>query len=399
MIYGFGRGVPTEPGIQTAQRRYRPLFLNVAVWTVFGLLQAATWLLSPIGDWYPSALPLILIALFNAYLWALLTPFIFPLAARISRAERRLGWILFVLVLGLVVAAIVAVLAASFHGGLPWGPSSASPTQSRFSYWALSRWYFEEVVLFFLVFGAGVATDLFRTFRARERDAARLKAQASLLEAERAELHARLAEARLAVLRSQLNPHFLFNTLNAVSALVTKDPAGVRNMIALLSKLLRSALTDAGDEEISVEREMELVRLYLEILEIRYQGQVGSQIVIEHGARNALVPRMIMQPLIENAMKHGVTPAGGNGRIQVRAQRAGHDLVLSVQDSGGDRQAPAASDGTGVGLRLTRQRLSELYGTEHTLDLLQADGGGSIARISLPYHTSADLRWSGDVAP
>jgi len=397
LIYGFGPSFAVESKSGPVKRSYRALFINVAFWTLFGLLQAATWVLAPIGDWYPNALPLVGIALFNAYMWALLTPFIFPLAARVNHASgRRIPWLIFVVVLGLVVAAVVAILAGSVHGGLPWTQETASPAQSRFSFWALSRWYFEEVVLFFLVFAAGVATDMFRTYRAREQDAARLKAQASLLEAERAELNARLADARLAVLRSQLNPHFLFNTLNAVSALVVKNPVGVRDMIALLSELLRSALTEA-DEEIPVSREMELLRLYLEILEIRYQGQLRTRIIVEDDARDALVPRMILQPLVENAMKHGVAPATGEGLIVIHARRDGDDLLLSVQDSGG-ADLPAVTDGAGVGLRLTRQRLSELYGQEQKLELRKADGGGTIASVFLPYHTSSDLRVAADVA-
>lgn len=338
VFYGFGPsvGVAHEPG--TPRRLLRPWLLNVGVWTLFGLLQAATWLLAPIRGGYPNALPLIAIALFNAYLWAILTPFIFPLAAKVSQAKgRRVRWLIFVLALGLTVAALVALLAANFHGGLPWGRTAATAGQGRFAFWALSRWYFEEVVLFFLVFAAGVATDMFRTFQAREQEGARLEAQAVLLEAERAELNARLADARLALLRSQLNPHFLFNKLNAVSALVAKDPAGVRDMIALLSELLRSALAEA-EEELPLDREMALLRLYLEILEIRYQGQLHTHIHVEDDVRDALVPRMILQPLVENAMKHGVAPASGDGRIEIHAGRSFHTARSS------HRQFPDAAD-------------------------------------------------------
>lgn len=377
------------------QIRYRPALINWGFWTLFGVLQATTWLLSPIGGGNDKALRLNLIALFNAYMWALLTPLLFRLAARVSNARRRLGWIVFVLLLGIVVAAVVAVLAASVHGGLPWKGEAMSAERARYSFWALSRWYYEELVLFYLVFGAGVATDMFRKYQLREREAARLREQATLLETERAELSARLADARLAVLRSQLNPHFLFNTLNAVSALVVKDPVGVRNMIALLSELLRSALT-ADEEEIPVEREADLLRLYLEILEIRYQGQLHTDLVIEAEAQDALVPRMILQPLVENAMKHGVAPAGGSGEIAIRAAREGDDLVLSVRDSGSGNVAAPIRDGAGVGLRLTRQRLAELYGTEQKLDLVETSDGGTIARIFLPFHTRADVRLAVD---
>jgi two-component system, LytTR family, sensor kinase len=395
--YGFQAGDTVQNGTKSASQRYRPLLVNVAVWTLFGVLQSATWLLSPIGDWYPHPWSLVASGLFNAYLWAILTPFIFPLGARVIRMDRhRAAAVVGVLILGLSVSALVALAAAEAHDVLLRGPRGASPRPSALSLWALSRWYFEEVVLFFLILGAGVATEMWGRFRARENEAARLQAQAHVHEAERAELNARLADARLALLRSQLNPHFLFNTLNAVSALVAKDPVGVRDMIALLSELLRSALTAANEEEIPVEREIGLLRLYLEILEIRYQGQLRTRTVLDAETQDALVPRMILQPLVENAMKHGVDPGGG-GLIDIRVTREGEDLVLSVQDTGTGMSKPVAADGAGVGLRLTRQRLAELYGPDQKLELLDAGGGGTIARIALPFHTSADLHVAAEL--
>jgi LytS/YehU family sensor histidine kinase len=212
------------------------------------------------------------------------------------------------------------------------------------------------------------------------------------LQAQSAELNAQLAEARLAVLRTQLNPHFLFNTLNAVSALVAKDPRGVRDMIALLSDLLRFALKDSREQEIPLDEELRLLGLYLEILEIRYQGQLRTVVTVHPEAREALVPNLILQPLVENAMKHGIDPAGGHGAIEVRADRVGDDLVLTVQDTGAGSGTIVSTDGGGVGLRLTRERLSELYGSEQRLELDPIPGGGMIARIVLPYHTREDVR-------
>jgi LytS/YehU family sensor histidine kinase len=244
-----------------------------------------------------------------------------------------------------------------------------------------------------------------RRFHAREREAALLEAQASQLQAERAELRAQaaqlqaqgaeleaqLAEARLTVLRARLNPHFLFNTLNAVSALVAKNPRGVRDMIALLSELLRHALAESKEQEIPLRDELRLLKLYLEILEIRYQGQLRTVVTADPDVLDALVPNLILQPLVENAMKHGVDRAGGHGTIEVTASRLGEELVLSVRDTGpGEAPAPS-SHVIGVGLRLTRDRLAELYGDEQRVELKPVEGGGMSARIALPYHTSDDL--------
>ncbi|HTK49989.1 MAG TPA: histidine kinase [Gemmatimonadaceae bacterium] len=277
---------------------------------------------------------------------------------------------------------------------------------------ALRRWYFQEVVTFFGVFVAGLVSDLSRRSRAREREAARFQAQASQLQAEQAELraraaqlqaqsaglHAQLADARLVVLRTRLNPHFLFNTLNAVSALVASDPKAGRDMIALLSELLRHALAESREQEIPLREEVRLLRLYLEILEIRYQGQLRTEVTADAGVHDALVPNMILQPLVENAMKHGIDRAGGHGAIEVRASRAGDDLVLTVRDTGPrDDSAPSPAS-TGIGLRITRERLAELYGTEQRLELTSTPGGGMTARVVLPYHEREVVRYSEAVA-
>ena len=172
----------------------------------------------------------------------------------------------------------------------------AREVSAWFTLWHMGRWYGQQVVEFFGILVVAVAIEMRRRFHAREREAAQLQAQASQLQAERAELRARtaqlqaqsaelqaqLAEARLTVLRARLNPHFLFNTLNAVSALVAKDPRGVRDMIALLSELLRHALAESKEQEIPLRDELRLLRLYLEILEIRYQGQLQHR---RHGGR------------------------------------------------------------------------------------------------------------------
>jgi two-component sensor histidine kinase len=436
---------------------------NVAFWTLFGALQASSGLLSPLlsGSGFPFPGRLAASALATAYMWALLTPAIFRLAARFAPDQGvRPRRVVQVLLIGLVVGALAAAVASTVHvllvpppvqlgaarqvprdaasvpvpgapgAPLPRGarpaprlPPQVGPTTARGSRWpvlrravralrTLRRWYFQEVVTFFGVFAAGLVSDMSRRSRAREREAAQLQAQASRLQAEQAELraraaqlqaqsaglHAQLAEARLVVLRSRLNPHFLFNTLNAVSALVAKDPRGVRDMIALLSELLRHALAETRAQEIPLREELRLLRLYLEILEIRYQGQLRTVVSIDPEVQEALVPNLILQPLVENAMKHGVDRAGGHGTIEVLAQRSGDDLVLTVRDTGPSDGSAPPSDSTGIGLQLTRDRLVELYGTEQRLELTPAPGGGMSARVVLPYHTSEDVRLAEEVA-
>lgn len=381
----------------------RALYLNFAFWTVVGVFTASTWMLSPIGALYPYPWRLLASALFNVYLWALLTPLIFKYVSRAhaggSFEPRR---IVALIVIGAVVSAIVTALASAVHAGLLPAPANVprpEPTL-RTTIAFLARWYAQQVGAFFGIFIAALAVDITQRFHAREREAARLREDASRMQAEQAalerqqaELQAQLAEARLTVLRTRLNPHFLFNTLNAVSALITEDPGAGRDMIALLSELLRHALSERTDQEIPLREEIRLLRLYLEIVEIRYQGQLSTDVAFDADTHDALVPNLILQPLAENAMKHAIDRAGGHGSIVVRGSRSGDDLVLEVRDSGPGRGgvAPAAGSG-GVGLRLTRERLSELYGDQQRFELSPDANGGMCARIVLPYHTRADVR-------
>jgi two-component system, LytTR family, sensor kinase len=243
-------------------------------------------------------------------------------------------------------------------------------------------------MVYFAVVAAGFARDYFRRYQSRREEAARLQAQA-------AELHAQLAEARLAALRTQLDPHFLFNTLHAISSLVERDPRGVRRMIARLSELLRTSLEAGDEQEIPLEKEIAFLNRYLEIMQIRFQGRLEVDMRIDGSVVDALVPTMILQPLVENAVKHGVNKVASTGRIEIRAFRDETDrLVLRVRDNGPGLGADDESrEGGGVGLANTRARLQQLYGTDQLLTLTPApDGGGFVAEVTLPYHTRADLR-------
>jgi len=380
----------------------KALVLDFAFWTLFGALTASNWLLSPIVHQYPDPGPLIVKALFTSYLWAFVTPPVFWLAARFNPEQGALGTrVLLLLIISLAAGLALAWVQAFAAPLLLPLAATGYPAGDWAVVWSLTRRYFPTaVVTFLVVLGAGLAADIFRRYRVRQREADRLQAEASRLQAQSAELHAQLSEARLAMLRTQLDPHFLFNTLNAVSALVAEDPRGVRDMIALLSELLRSSLKGSREQEIPLHEEVRLLRLYLEILEIRYQGQLHTEVVVDPDVHDALVPNLTLQPLVENAMKHAIDRAGGHGTVAVRAFRSGDDLVLTVQDAGPGNDVRNPDDaGAGMGLRLTRARLTELYGADAGLDLTPAPGAGMIARIVLPYHTREDIRLADDFVP
>jgi two-component system, LytTR family, sensor kinase len=191
-------------------------------------------------------------------------------------------------------------------------------------------------------------------------------------------------EARLRALRSQLEPHFLFNTLNAVSTLVVegKNPAAVR-MLARLGDFLRLTLDAVDRPEIQVAEELEFVRRYLEIEQVRFGDRLRATVTADADAMSALVPALVLQPLVENAVKHGVLPREEGGALEVRVEVADGMLRLSVADDGPGltgEEAPAS----GVGLANTSARLAELYGERARLSLGRSPEGGLLATIELP---------------
>jgi signal transduction histidine kinase len=191
--------------------------------------------------------------------------------------------------------------------------------------------------------------------------------------------------ARLRALRYQLNPHFLFNTLNAVSTLVVEQ----RNreaaaMIARLSDFLRATLNDAGAPDVPLAEEIDFARRYLDIEQIRFGERLHVTFDVDDEVLAVPVPALILQPLVENAIKHAVAPREDGGRIVVQARREGETLVLWVMDDGPGLDPAAAVEGGGIGLANTRDRLRQLYGEAGRLHLERADGGGLCAAVHIP---------------
>ena len=202
-----------------------------------------------------------------------------------------------------------------------------------------------------------------------------------------AELTASLAEARLKALRMQLHPHFLFNTLNAISTLVHRDARAADDMIANLSELLRAAL-DTTEQEIPLARELEFLNRYLDIQQVRFGDRLKIEKEIDGAALGIPVPTLILQPLVENAIHHGIEPQTGSGAIRIGARRDGEILRLSVRNSGGAPRPPAKPS-SGIGLSNTQARLQELYGERARL-MLNTDNAGTFAvDIEIPVRRNA----------
>jgi signal transduction histidine kinase len=201
------------------------------------------------------------------------------------------------------------------------------------------------------------------------------------------QLEARLAETRLQILKMQLHPHFLFNTLNAISALIHQDVELADRMIARLGDLLRATLESASLQEVAFRQELDFIEPYLEIEKARLGPRLTVQMAIDPAALDASVPNLILQPLVENAIRHGVAPRAEPGRIEISARRDNGFLHLGVHDDGpGIAGTPPAE---GIGLGNTRARLSQLYGTNHRLELTSGPQGGLCVDIAIPYREAA----------
>ncbi|MGZ8831388.1 MAG: sensor histidine kinase [Thermoanaerobaculia bacterium] len=356
------------------------LLLIFAFWTFIATLSAVNRLLDPRGMGFRLGSPAapVMLEYVEAWLWAAVTPLVFWLSSRF--AVERATWpsrVPLLLGSGVVMAISLDVIVELVRIQV-----LARPPRFGFSPWRdITRFRFlNQLLVYLAVLAAGFARNYYIRYQRRLQEAGELRAQ--------------LADARLDALRMQINPHFLFNTLHAISALVDRDPAGVRRMIARLSELLRHTIESRGSDEIPLRDELDFLRRYIEIMEIRFQGRLRVTTSIEPDVLDALVPNLILQPIVENALEHGTSRITGEGRVEIAARRNGDDLILSVQDNGpglreGDRKS-------GVGLTNTEARLEQLYGGDAaSLSMRSDDGAGVLAQIVLPFHTAHDLKTYG----
>jgi sensor histidine kinase YesM len=206
-----------------------------------------------------------------------------------------------------------------------------------------------------------------------------------------ASLRARLAEARLEGLRAQLNPHFLFNTLNAISSLaLTGDRERVVQTLSDLSELLRVSFDSDMPQEIPLERELAFLDRYIDIQRTRFGERLTIEMDVASAARRALLPSMMLQPLVENALQHGISAHPGPGRVVVRAHQENGSLRLRVENTGPGFGKTNGKGDAGVGLSNTRARLEELYGDRQRLLWGNLEGGGAYVEVSVPFRPSRE---------
>jgi two-component system LytT family sensor kinase len=204
------------------------------------------------------------------------------------------------------------------------------------------------------------------------------------------ELHAQLVGARLDSLKLQLQPHFLFNTLNAIVVLVRQEKGPqAEQMLGHLADLLRCVLDDVEAQEVSLQRELSCLQHYLAIEQVRFQDRLRVEVAAGPEAREAAIPQLALQPLVENAIRHGIGGRAAAGRVAISAIRAGGTLRVRVEDDGPGFPAADAGRPGGLGLANTRARLAHLYGPEAQLVLETCPGGGAAATLVLPYRVAS----------
>jgi LytS/YehU family sensor histidine kinase len=203
-----------------------------------------------------------------------------------------------------------------------------------------------------------------------------------------AQLQTELMEAQLQALKTQLHPHFLFNTLNAISVLIQKSPESAQKMLTRLSDLLRITLDNGGVQEVALKDELDFLDRYVQIQQVRFGDRLEVKMEIDSNALNANVPNLILQPLVENAIEHGVAKRSGLGTIRISAKRTDNRVRMEVQDNGiGVQNGNGKKDG--VGLSNTRARLIQLYGEQQRFDLMTPAEGGTIATVEIPYNPAS----------
>ena len=357
---------------------FRYLGLWAAVAVVFAVqqylddgLRGQSWLVSDYLRW----------SIIQWYTWAALAPLVFRLAARYPiRAPVRLRGLgaqlpasIAVTFLAMVIGALVSTL---------FEPSG----------FASQLWFFlaQHFATGLLTYWALFAIQQAMHFHAEK---ARREVEASRLATE-------LAQSRLQVLKTQLQPHFLFNTLHAIKSLMEEDMLSAEDMLLRLSDLLRAFLEDYDGQEISLRRELALLELYLGIQRTRFKDRLTTRIYVAPDALDCAVPSLILQPIVENAIRHGIGQRVGSDCVEIEARREGDSLCIDVHNRNSTLEgSPEPAPGHGIGLSNTRLRLRELYGEAAQVRLDMTWPQGVACRIRLPFREIEEADEAPEVVP
>ena len=370
MKHIFGRNVD---GLTMLQARWIRIAIYFAIWTfiafVFGCLSYFTL----VGVSFLDAL---VISAIRFYIWSALSPLIFQITRRL-RFDKPRQWLN-----NLLFHALVGFLFSIAHSliyiGVYWlfeHPGDDVPV-------SIVRFYvvrfFNSLYFGILIYGLIViAIHAFFFYQSYQEEGRK----ASLLEA-------RLAQSQLRALQMQLHPHFIFNALHSIGSLIFEDPQKASGMVARLGDFLRLTLEHSEDQMVTLRQELEFLRCYLEIEQVRFQDKLTVRIKTDPASLSARVPHLFLQPIVENAIRHGISPRSAPGRIDIEARRVSGALRVEIKDDGPGmptKKDEASRARRGTGVSNVRARLEQLYGNSYRLDFVNVSGGGLSVIIEIPF--------------
>jgi two-component system LytT family sensor kinase len=366
-----------QPRSYSAWRIAALLFLG---WSIVGLTFAAVSYTAGIMENRPSALgDALRLNLIQFYLWGAFSPLIFWFDRRFTIELRRLQ--VRRLLAHFAALVVLSAIHQTIHLAIFW--SLSQRLRERFpaiidcyrAYFGFG--FYIGLIIALLISIAVHALLYYQNFRASESQQAVMKTQ--------------LAQAQLKALKMQLHPHFLFNTLHSISSLVLDDPPKANSMIARLGDFLRLTLDHSDRQLVTLQEEMEFVRCYLEIEQVRFGDRLQVEYQVEPNTTSAQVPHLILQPLVENAIQHAIAPRRDRGRITISARQSDGRLELEIKDTGAQLDPPTAlSNGHGLGLANVRARLAGLYESAAHFEADRDPESGLTVRIRIPFQAKHD---------
>lgn len=344
------------------------------VWTFIGLVFSLQWYFAAFRSDEPVQWSRALYVQMSwGYLWALATPFVLWLVRRFP--IDRQNWLRNSLLHLLTSTLLIFILGVIGHILLyvNYGRALGRPYLFANSLRHALNNYTEGMGIYLLIAFLAYAYSYYRRYRQGELRASQLETQ--------------LSQAQLQALKMQLQPHFLFNTLHSISALLHKDKEGARKMITRLGDFLRLTLENSGTQEVTLKEEMEFLRCYLEIERIRFQDRLTTRVQVDPDALDSHVPNLILQPIVENAIRHGIAPRSTPGEIEIRAKQEDGFLRIQIRDNGSGLPINRSTESLfkkGLGLANTVSRLERLYGARHRFEIANHPGGGLAVTMEIP---------------
>jgi len=372
----------TNPRDRSGSKRWwLTLLLGFCVWTLLGLSFALSTYLGALQDgghisWNRIASGY----LADFYLWGMLSPLIFKMARRYELRARFPRNLLIHICLSIALSFVVLSAASPLVWYFGYVNLVRNPTLAIL--WrnnAFSIYYFHQgLTIYWTTLVVAHALYYYRGLREGETKTVQLAAQ--------------LARAQLQALKMQIHPHFLFNTLNSIAALLHKDVEAADRMIARLGDFLRLTLKQSDTQTIDFAQELKFLKCYLDIERTRFEDRLTVEIEVEPQSLNVAVPNLILQPIVENAIRHGIARQTSSGQITIRAFKEGERLIVQVEDNGPGLRTNPNGTNAGIGLSNTRARLKQFYGEDYRFEIANAAERGVIVTLEIPVVEGASER-------